>query len=116
MNWDELRSIDPGLVTIGSHTVNHPILTTLQPDELSFEILTSRRLLEEKLGRPVEYFCYPNGSYNKTVLEEVRRTYRAAVSTEVGFVKQSSDLQCLPRIGIAQNLSLLAWRLHRPTA
>jgi peptidoglycan/xylan/chitin deacetylase (PgdA/CDA1 family) len=116
MNWDELRSLDSALVAIGSHTVNHPILPTLQPDELSFEISASRRLLEEKLGRPVDAFCYPNGSYNKAVLEEVRKTYRAAVSTEVGFVNPSSDPHCLPRIGVVPNTSLLAWRMHRPTA
>jgi len=116
MNWDELGSLDPTLITVGSHTVHHPVLSTLEPDELSFEISESRRLLENRLGRPVEYFCYPNGSYNPVVIEQTRRVYRAAVSTDVGFVTRHSNLYCLPRIGIAQKLPLFAWRLHRPTA
>jgi len=116
MDWNEIRSLDSAFITIGSHTVTHPILPGLKPEELSFEISASRKLLEEKLGRPIEYFCYPNGSHNRVVVEEARKTYRAAVSTEVGFVTQSSELHCLPRIGIAPKLPLLAWRLHRPTA
>ncbi|MBA4147304.1 MAG: polysaccharide deacetylase family protein [Verrucomicrobia bacterium] len=115
MTWDDLRSLDPRLITIGSHTVNHPILATLESDELRFEISESRRLLEEKLGRTVDQFCYPNGSHNPAVVEEVRKHYRAAVTTEPGFVDGADDLVQLPRIGIVPQ-PLLSWRMHRPTA
>ena len=116
MNWDELRSLDPELIAIGSHTFNHPILTTLSPDELRFEIAESRRSLEEKLGRKVEYFCYPNGVFNPAVVEQTRRVYTAAVTAESGFVTPGTDRHCLPRIGSPESLPLLAWRMHRPTA
>jgi len=118
MSWDELRSLDPELVTIGSHTFTHPILTTLQDDQLEFELRESRRQLEEKLDRPVPYFCYPNGALDSRVHTAVQKEYAAAVSTESGTVgrNQTPDQHRLPRIPAAHTTALLAWRLHRPGA
>ena len=116
MSWDQLRSMDRELITVGSHTVNHPILSTLPPDQLRFEIIESRRWLEDKLGREVKCFCYPNGALNPAVVAQVRQVYAAAVTTERGFVISTSDRHGLPRISSAETLPLLAWRMHRPGA
>jgi hypothetical protein len=40
----------------------------------------SRRLIEAKLGRPAEFFSYPNGDVDERTLAGVRRHYRAAVN------------------------------------
>ena len=118
MSWDELRSLDPALITIGSHTFSHPILTALTDEQLEFELCESRRALEEKLNRPVDYFCYPNGSYDTRVHRAVTAAYSAAFTTASGVVKngQSHDLHRLPRIPAAETPALMAWRLHRPGA
>src|SRR5215471_14437742 len=50
-SWDELREMcDSNLVEIGSHTVTHPILSTLRDDQSAHEIAASRSQLEEPLG------------------------------------------------------------------
>jgi peptidoglycan/xylan/chitin deacetylase (PgdA/CDA1 family) len=118
MNWDDLPSLDPRLITVGSHTMSHPILTTLSDQEIELELLESRRCLEERLQRPVDFFCYPNGSYDKRAYQVVRKTYRAAVTTESGMVdsRENFDLHRLPRIPSAESAALTAWRLHRPEA
>lgn len=118
MSWEELKSLDPGLISIGSHSFSHPILTTLTDDQLDFELRQSRRTLEEKLERPVAYFCYPNGSYDARVHRAVRSLYAAAITTESGLVMNGSshDLHRLPRIPSAETPALMAWRLHRPGA
>jgi peptidoglycan/xylan/chitin deacetylase (PgdA/CDA1 family) len=118
MDWDELLSLDPKLVTIGSHTVNHPILTNLSDDEVEYEVRESRQELERRLQRPVNLFCYPNGSYDSRTYQAVRSTYRAAVTTESGVVggRKDFDLHRLPRIPSAETAALTAWRLHRPEA
>ncbi len=118
VSWDELRSLDPELVTIGSHTFTHPILTTLQDDQLELEVCESRLELEEKLDRPVPYFCYPNGALDARVHAAVQKSYVAAVSTESGTVGrvETPDQHRLPRIPSAHTTALLAWRLHRPGA
>lgn len=118
MNWEDLLSLDPGLITIGSHTLSHPILTTLTAEEIEQELQESRHCLEQRLQRPVEFFCYPNGSYDARAYKAVKKTYRAAVTTESGIVdrRDSLDLHRLPRIPSAENAALTAWRLHRPEA
>jgi peptidoglycan/xylan/chitin deacetylase (PgdA/CDA1 family) len=118
MNWADLLSLDPGLITVGSHTMTHPILTTLSAHEIEAELTESRRLLEQRLQRRVEFFCYPNGSYDERAYESAKKTYRAAVTTETGAVnrQESLDLHRLPRVPSAENAALTAWRLHRPEA
>ena len=116
LTWDELARIDPSVVTIGSHTLTHPILPSIDDAALEREIVDSRRILEQRLGRTVDLFCYPNGSLDPRVRAVVARTYRAAVTTEYGFVDAHPDLHGLHRIPASPRLPLLAWRMHRPTA
>lgn len=118
MNWDDLRSLDCNLITVGSHTMSHPILTTLSGEEMESEISESRRCLEQQLQRKVDFFCYPNGAYDKRAYQLVQKTYRAAVTTESGVIagSQGLDVHRLPRIPSAESAALTAWRLHRPEA
>ena len=118
MDWDDLLSLDCNLITVGSHTLSHPILTTLSAGEIESEILESRRCLEHRLQRKADFFCYPNGAYDKRAYQWVQKTYRAAVTTESGVIagKQGLDVHRLPRIPSAESAALTAWRLHRPEA
>jgi peptidoglycan/xylan/chitin deacetylase (PgdA/CDA1 family) len=118
MNWEDLLSLDPGLITVGSHTLTHPILPMLNAQEIELELVESRRCLEQRLQRTVDLFCYPNGSYDERAYQAVKNIYRAAVATESGMVggRQKVDLHRLPRIPSAENAALTAWRLHRPEA
>ncbi|MGQ0543765.1 MAG: polysaccharide deacetylase family protein [Betaproteobacteria bacterium] len=110
--WDELARLDPALVAIGSHTLTHPVLTTLTEAEAQREVCGSRALLEKRLGRPVELFCYPNGAVSSAALELARRTYRAAVTAAPGAVAPGCDPLLLPRLAAPRGLLRLAWRLH----
>ncbi len=118
MNWNDLRSLDCDLITVGSHTLTHPILTKLSGQEIEAEILESRRCLEQRLERKVDLFCYPNGAYDRRAYQLVQKTYRAAVTTETGVIDGTDglDVHRLPRIPSAENAALTAWRLHRPEA
>ncbi|CUA95597.1 polysaccharide deacetylase family protein [Thiomonas bhubaneswarensis] len=116
MNWDEVRACDTGMLTIGSHTMTHPILPTLTEDEIRHELQDSRDMLEAQLGRPVDLFCYPNGSTDERVHRIAQSIYRAAVTTEEGMVGAMVDPLAIPRIPASAHLPLLAWRMHRPWA
>lgn len=116
MTWEEIASLDPYLITIGSHTISHPILTGLNEQEIQVEVRESRTQLEKRLGRPVEYFCYPNGCYDERALRHVQEIYRAAVTTKSGRVLPGQNAHELRRTPSADDLPLLAWRMHRPEA
>lgn len=117
MTWPELEALDPGLITIGSHSMSHAMLPGLSDGEVEFEVWESRRLLERHLDRGVRYFCYPSGRCTPGVLEQVRRCYSGAVVADCGVVSPECDPHLLPRVpGAPQDPSLLAWRMHRPRA
>lgn len=113
MTWQELKSLDPAVVTIGGHSSHHEILTRLEPEHLEREVAGCKTWLERELGRPVRHFCYPDGAYDARVLECVGRHYDTAVTTEKGWVPLRPSLLELPRIPTAPNVRDLAWRLHR---
>ncbi len=115
MGWDDLTSLDQKLITIGSHTMTHPILTSLPVDLLDYEIDESKRVLERKLGRQINHFCYPGGNYDGRSVEYVRKNFDSAVTTEIDFVRPGKCLHKLPRLPIAHKLQLLTWRMHRPS-
>lgn len=56
-----------GDVELGAHSVTHPRLDELDEANARREILDSRQALEEVIGRSVETFAYPHGSYNAMV-------------------------------------------------
>jgi len=65
MSIDQLKEIDrSGLVTIGAHTMNHPILANETDETTKQEIVDSIRGLENILEHKVKYFAYPNGTPN----------------------------------------------------
>jgi peptidoglycan/xylan/chitin deacetylase (PgdA/CDA1 family) len=97
-DWDQLARLDPRVVTIGSHSMSHPILTSLTADETDAELRESRALLEKRLARPVTLFCYPNGDLHEAALSSARRYYRSAVTVEHGAVKAGADPHRLPRL------------------
>jgi peptidoglycan/xylan/chitin deacetylase (PgdA/CDA1 family) len=105
LTWDELRDLAGRGVEIGSHTVSHPRLTTLTDAELDRELAESKRLIEERTGRPCRFLAYPYGDHDS----RVRRASRA-VGYEGAFVLPSStswsDPYQLGRVGV--------WRRDRP--
>ncbi|MCX5783914.1 MAG: polysaccharide deacetylase family protein, partial [Elusimicrobia bacterium] len=63
LNCGEIRQMqNSGLVEFGSHTLNHPSLTTIDLQEVSRQLCESKKILEEKLGRPLCAFAYPYGA------------------------------------------------------
>ena len=113
LNWDEIQALDPELVSIGSHTVTHPILPTLDDAELEYEIAGSRDMLEHRLRRKVEWFCYPNGASDSRAQQAVAKAYRGAVTTRKARLAERVDPRAIPRLAMESPCSLLAWRMLR---
>lgn len=109
--WEDLRRIDPAIVTIGSHSLTHTILPTAAPAELESEVRDSRRLLERGLQRPVDLFAYPNGATDAAVESCVGRHYRAAVIASRGAIRRGTDTLALPRLAAPRGVLRLARRI-----
>ena len=116
MTWKQIAALDLGLITIGSHTLHHPILSRLSTDDLHIEIGESRRILEQRIGREVDLFCYPNGDFDERVQRIVREYYAAAVTSQIRVVGPGDDDCLLPRIPSGETRGLFVRRLHRHNA
>ena len=101
MTADELRSIARHpLVSVQSHTLTHPILTSLPDDIMRREIVESKARLEAIIGKRVDYFSYPNGTYTMREVEAARSAYKMAFTTDLRYISVGDDLLALPRIEV----------------
>ena len=68
LTHDELRALaEGGLITIGAHTVTHPVLSTLTAEAAANEIRQSKQDLQQILGGDVVSFAYPYGYWGGTL-------------------------------------------------
>lgn len=70
---------------IGSHSVTHPDLTTLNPRKLALELDRSKRLLENTFNVHVNNFASPYGAYNQTVINAISARYRSHRTVDAGY-------------------------------
>ncbi len=61
MDWDMLRAMRNAGMTVGGHTVTHPVLARATPEQQRAEIAGCARRLLEELGEPMRCFAYPVG-------------------------------------------------------
>ena len=107
MGWGELATLaaDP-LVTIGAHTVNHPILTKLDDKAVRAELANSRDVIQAALGARPDHLAYPVGDRGAAGPREFQIAaelgFKSAVTTRPGVVFRShaQHMHALPRISL----------------
>lgn len=105
LTWDEVRIMSQHRISFGSHTMNHVCLEDVLDDEiLKEEIAGSKELIELRLGKPVDYFCYPIGAFTEKAKKIVIESgYKAAFTTNRGLAKLNKDLYELKRIKVTNS-------------
>jgi peptidoglycan/xylan/chitin deacetylase (PgdA/CDA1 family) len=80
LTWAALRdACATGLVDVASHTHTHAVLDRLPPGRVADELDRSRRLIEDRLGRPCIDFAYPKAvSPSQAADAQVRARFRSA--------------------------------------
>ncbi|MBB1472364.1 MULTISPECIES: polysaccharide deacetylase family protein [unclassified Luteimonas] len=103
MDWDMVRALARAGMTIGGHTVNHPILSSLALDDQRAEIEGCALRLREELGIDMTHFAYPVGGPTAFDNETMRLLGAAGVAQAFSFyggvARASSaplDLQRVP--------------------
>jgi peptidoglycan/xylan/chitin deacetylase (PgdA/CDA1 family) len=109
MSADMVRqAAHSGYVTIGSHTMHHADLRTLDQSDLESELRDSRTMLQVWSGQPVDSFAYPYGFFNAKVIDAVKDAgYSVAFRTGSGDDHTSSTRYELRRIQINDNTDVL---------
>lgn len=95
LSWGELRQMVEEGWEVGSHTVNHVILTRVQASVVNDELRKSKETLQRELQCPISLFAYPNGKqpdFDLSIKGLVRQAgYKAAVTTLDGLNDRSTD-------------------------
>lgn len=69
---ERLRELPPDLITIGSHTMSHPLLPSVSEREAMIELSESRAELERLLNRDIKLFSFPYGAWNERLIKLCR--------------------------------------------
>lgn len=109
MTWDEVRTLRRRGFDIGSHTVDHPILSRLEPQEIVAQLRDSRLRIEHEIGEPCRCIAYPSGR-SIDVSPEVYEA-AAAAGYRLGFMQtprrrgSPSPLLTVNRVSVGEPLS-----------
>lgn len=107
LTWDELRALarEPG-VTVGAHTLSHPMLAKHDRETARREIAASRDAVAAHLGVKPRHFAYPVGDPASAGPREFRLAaeagFETAVTTRPGhvFPEHEGHLHALPRVSV----------------
>jgi peptidoglycan/xylan/chitin deacetylase (PgdA/CDA1 family) len=99
MSWDQLGELADAGWEVGSHTRTHPHLPTVDDGMLRTELVESRAMVEQRLGRPCPTLAYPYGDYDERVVEAAGAAGYSAAGTLPGRLHAERPL-AWPRVGI----------------
>lgn len=98
MNADQIKEMASAGWEVGSHSVSHSDLTSLEPELQRHEVVESRQILEAKLGVPVITFAYPFGRSDSGVIDYAHFAgYIAGMSLGFTYDQGTSNLYSLQR-------------------
>lgn len=107
LTWRDVRELHAEGIRFGSHTVTHPDLRSLGPEQINYELGYSKETIEQKLGAPVQSFSYPfafpeeDRDFTRFLVDTLKNHgFENGVSTILGRAKIGSDRFCLPRLPV----------------
>ena len=107
LTWNEVRELQAGGITFGSHTVTHPDLRSLGPEQIDYELGYSKEVIEQKLGTPVESFAYPfafpeeDKRFSRFLVDLLENHgFENGVSTIIGRARLCHNRFLLPRLPV----------------
>jgi len=81
--------------------ISHADLVELSSSELHDQVYHARRIIQRRFHVPVNWFCYPSGQYDATVIDAVKAAgYKGSTTVVPGWASRTSDPYTLPRLRI----------------
>lgn len=112
MSWEQIKEIaNTDFLSIGSHTLSHRVLSTIDAGEEHKELRDSREFLQQKLAGEINSIAYPVGGYHAFSERTKRNAYKAGyqlgfsfnTGTNHGCITDPFDIK---RVGPENELSL----------
>jgi len=118
LTWDQIREMQAGGISFGSHTMSHAVVSRLPEAEAKRELVESKLMLEKKLQEPVGDFAFPFGrpaDCGRAAFPLLAEAgYRSAVTTIEGVNASGANPYSLRRTQIGENhhLATFAFKLN----
>ena len=107
MSWPQLKELFANGWEIEGHTANHPYLSKKDAAIVLSELKSSKVLLENGLGHSVDFFAYPYGDFDDSVVLAVKNTgYLMAFTTERGWADYKADDWHIHRVYCFANMGM----------
>ncbi|HEY3729093.1 MAG TPA: polysaccharide deacetylase family protein [Solirubrobacteraceae bacterium] len=98
---DEVRALVNAGWELDTQGISHADLIALDASQLHYQVATARQIIRRRYGVPVNWFCYPSGHYNSTVIAAVRSAgYVGSTTVIPGWAGPSNDPYALPRLRV----------------
>jgi peptidoglycan/xylan/chitin deacetylase (PgdA/CDA1 family) len=113
LRLSELKALADAGMTVGAHTLSHPVLAEQSLEEARAEIVECRKGLEESLSTKVWAVAYPFGDPGSVGAREYRLAeeagYDCAFVNVGGVLDAVSSRFALPRVHVTAEMSLSAY-------
>ncbi len=116
VNWEQVREMVAEGLDIGSHTVTHPVLSSLNTEQLNIELAQSAQKIKQMIGRPPTGICYPNGrmqDINSNVIDIAKKTNYKYGILALNYAVDDDILFKIGRIAASSSILNFKWRLTR---
>lgn len=109
MTWEMARELRAGGMTVGGHTITHPVLAQIPPERQEQEIAGCAQRLERELGEPMRWFAYPVGARDTFTSDTRRILSEHEVQLAFSFYGKLADFSRwdpldVPRVHVGREL------------
>ncbi len=123
LGQEEIRGLVAAGWELDTQGFSHADLITLDAEQLHYQVAVARQVVQQRYHVPVNWFCYPSGDYDPTVVAEVRAAgYTGSTTVVPGWAHRGDDPYRLHRLRVLggttpqQLLALLAGVREDPPA
>jgi peptidoglycan/xylan/chitin deacetylase (PgdA/CDA1 family) len=97
----EVRALVTAGWELDTQGFSHAELTALDPAELHYQVAVARQVIRSRYHVAADWFCYPSGHYDASVLAAVKAAgYVGATTVIPGWAGPSDDPFRLPRLRV----------------
>ncbi len=101
LTWGQIKEMQAAGICFGGHTMTHPKLSAAESNAAMEEISGCKKVIEENIGTPINWFAYPYGDLKEETPVLVKDAgYSHACTTRSGFNQPDIDPYLLRRLEV----------------
>lgn len=104
---------ESNLIHFGSHTHTHPNLDAISSEEVEFELITSKKILEEITQKDINSIAFPDGAYNANVKENARKNnYKIQYAVDFRLDNDQFEKDIFKRFSVSNTTNAASTIFH----